>query len=130
VLKLTSLSVLAVTVMAAGALLVGGGAAARTAHPHRTTSTKTAAARGLAFAQDHCATCHGVTANSSSPNPEAPPWDDVANRAGTSVGTVAAFLSDAHNYPAAMDFKVQRTAIRDLATYMLTLRTPGYRPTR
>jgi len=89
-----------------------------------------AAQRGLAFARVHCAECHAITANGSSPNPEAPPWDDVANRPGLTAQTFAAFLADAHNYPAAMDFKVERRAIRDLAAYMLTLRRPGYQPTR
>jgi len=88
------------------------------------------AKRGVAFAQAHCTQCHAVTANGTSPNPEAPPWDDIANREGLTAQTFAAFLTDAHNYPAAMDFKVDPAAIRDVAAYMLTLRKPGYRPTR
>lgn len=89
-----------------------------------------AVARGAAFAETHCAQCHAIRANGSSPNPEAPPWDDIANRPGLTAATFAAFLADAHNYPAAMDFTVERGAIRDLAAYLLTLRRPGYRPTR
>lgn len=88
------------------------------------------AARGLAFAKDHCTACHAIAANGSSPNPESPPFDDIANRPGVTARTFATFLADAHNYPAAMDFKVNRAAIGDLAAYMLTLRKPGYRPTR
>ncbi|MEO6716364.1 MAG: cytochrome c [Novosphingobium sp.] len=86
------------------------------------------AQRGLLFVQQHCASCHGVTANTISPNPESPPFEDVANRPGLTVVTLRQFLSDSHNYPAAMNFTVDRARIRDIAAYMLTLRKPNYRP--
>ena len=86
------------------------------------------AKRGLAFATTHCAVCHGITANSSSPNPEAPPWEDVANRPGTTQATLRTFLRDSHNFPEAMQFKVERKDIGDLAAYLVTLHKPGYRP--
>lgn len=110
-------------------LAAGLAAAAIGAAPHRPAPAK-AVVRGQAFAQAHCAQCHAITANGSSPNPEAPPWDDIANRPGLTAGTFASFLADAHNYPAAMDFTVEHRAIADLAAYMLTLRRPGYKPTR
>jgi len=106
---------------------LGLAATALAAPAHRSAP---AVQRGHAFAEAHCAACHAITANGSSPNPEAPPWDDVANRPGLTAATFAAFLADAHNYPAAMDFKVERSVISDLAAYMLTLRKPGYKPTR
>ena len=84
--------------------------------------------RGLVFVQQHCASCHGVTANTVSPNPESPPFEDVANKPGLTVITLRQFLSDSHNYPAAMNFTVDRARIRDIAAYMLTLRKPHYRP--
>lgn len=86
------------------------------------------AQRGLAFAQTHCAACHGITANSSSPNPEAPAWEDVANRPGTTRTTLRRFLRDSHNYPEAMQFKVEPRHIRDLADYLVTLKRAKYRP--
>jgi len=104
--------------------------AATLATPGHNSPQARATARGQAFADAHCAQCHAIRANGSSPNPEAPPWDDIANRPGVTADTFATFLSDAHNYPAAMDFTVERGAIRDLAAYLLTLRKPGYRPTR
>jgi mono/diheme cytochrome c family protein len=88
----------------------------------------TPAKRGLAFAKTHCAACHGITANSSSPNPEAPPWDDIANRPGTTRETLRVFLRDSHNYPDAMQFTVKRSNIGDLAAYMITLQRKGYHP--
>ena len=86
------------------------------------------ARRGLAFAQRRCSACHGVTANTISPNPESPPFEDIANRPGVTRATLRAFLRDSHNYPAAMNFRVERARIRDLADYVLTMKQPGYRP--
>jgi len=86
--------------------------------------------RGLAFAAAHCTGCHAITANGSSPNPASPPFDDIANMPGLTAQTFAQFLTDSHNFPAAMDFTVDHRAARDLAAYMLTLRKPGYRPQR
>lgn len=87
------------------------------------------ARRGLAFAQQHCSACHGVTANSSSPNPESPTFEDIANRPGLTATTLRAFLRDSHNYPAAMNFSVDQDRINDLAQYVVTLKRRGYRPT-
>ena len=84
--------------------------------------------RGLAFAHEHCAACHAVEANGTSPNPESPPFADIANRPGVTRETLAQFLRDSHNYPEAMNFRVEAERIRDLADYMLTLRQPGYQP--
>lgn len=89
-----------------------------------------AATRGLAFAEQRCAACHAVRANGTSPNPEAPPWEDVANRPGTSQRTLRRFLTDSHNFPMAMQFEVERRHIRDLAAWMITLQRKDYRPTR
>ncbi len=86
------------------------------------------ARRGLAFADQHCAACHSVRANGSSANPEAPPWDDIANRPGTTQATLRTFLRDSHNYPAAMYFRVDARRIRDLGAYIVSLQKPGYRP--
>lgn len=84
--------------------------------------------RGLAFARPHCAACHAVVANGTSPMPEAPPFADIANRPGVTRETLAQFLRDSHNFPEAMNFRVEPRDIDDLADYMLTLREAGYRP--
>jgi mono/diheme cytochrome c family protein len=88
------------------------------------------ARRGLAFAEQRCAACHAIRANGSSPDPEAPKWDDIANRPGTTQRTLRIFLRDAHNFPAAMQFEVDRRRIGDLAAYMASLQRPGYSPSR
>ena len=92
------------------------------------TKLSRGAQRGLVFAEQRCAACHALRANGSSPNPEAPPWEDIANRAGTTRATMRTFLRDSHNYPAAMNFRVDARRIRDLADYIVTLQRPGYKP--
>lgn len=84
--------------------------------------------RGLAFAQQRCAACHGVTANLPSPNPESPPFEDIVNQPGLTAGSLRQYLRNSHNFPAAMDFTLARRDLNDLSTYMLTLRRANYRP--
>jgi mono/diheme cytochrome c family protein len=96
------------------------------ARPHPALSAP--ARRGLAFAQQRCSGCHGVVENSSSPNPESPPFEDIANRPNVTQATLRQFLRDSHNYPAAMSFEVDPARISDLAAYIVTLKKPGYRP--
>jgi mono/diheme cytochrome c family protein len=84
--------------------------------------------RGLAFAELRCSACHAVTMNRVSPNPESPPFQDIANRTGVTQSTLRQFLKDSHNYPAAMNFQVEDEQIHDLADYIMTMHKPGYRP--
>ena len=86
------------------------------------------AKRGLAFARTRCAGCHAVTANTISPNPESPPFEDIANFPDLTSATLRQFLRDSHNYPAAMNFRVEAARIRDLADYIVTMKKTGYRP--
>jgi len=80
------------------------------------------AGRGLAFARENCAGCHAVTAPGLSPSPEAPPFETVVAAPGLTARTLSTFLRDNHSFPGAMDFAIDRDAIDDLTTYMLTLR--------
>ncbi|MGE3692522.1 MAG: cytochrome c [Novosphingobium sp.] len=121
--KNSLLAALALLVAAGGAQLCAGSAAARSR-----TGLSASASRGLAFAQQRCSACHGVVANRSSPNPESPPFEDIANRPGVTQATLRQFLRDSHNYPLAMNFEVENARIRDLAAYIVTLKKPGYRP--
>ncbi len=118
----------ALLALGASLLALSGTASARKSgaakHPVLTASAQ----RGLAFAGQRCSGCHGVVENSSSPNPESPPFEDIANRSGVTRQTLQQFLRDSHNYPAAMNFEVEDTRIRDLAAYIVTLKKPGYRP--
>jgi mono/diheme cytochrome c family protein len=84
--------------------------------------------RGLAFAEQRCSACHAVTENSISPNPESPTFQEIANRDGVTPATLRQFLHDSHNYPSAMNFRVEAEQISDLADYIVTMRKADYRP--
>ena len=85
------------------------------------------AEHGRAFAQQRCASCHAVTAGLS-PNPEAPPFAAVVNTPGLSDATLSDWLRRSHNFPQMMNFTIAPEEIDSLAAYMLTLKSPGYRP--
>jgi mono/diheme cytochrome c family protein len=80
------------------------------------------------LAETRCAACHSVTANGSSPNPESPGFEDIANRSGLTSATLRQYLRDAHNYPDAMQFRIDRRQVRDLSAYIVTLKKHGYKP--
>jgi mono/diheme cytochrome c family protein len=86
------------------------------------------AERGRVVAEARCAACHAVTVNSSSPNPESPGFEDIANRKGLTSATLRQYLRNAHNYPDAMQFKLNRGQVRDLSAYIVTLKRSGYKP--
>lgn len=81
-----------------------------------------------AFAEAACAGCHAIRPLELSPDPEAPSFSDIANRAGLTRETLSAFLLDAHNYPEAMDFDLTPARAEALTAYILTLRDEAYRP--
>lgn len=87
-----------------------------------------AESRGLAFAEHRCAACHAVVKNRTSPNPEAPSFQDIANRTAVSRQTLRQFLRDSHNYPAVMNFRIEDGEIEDLSEYVVTLQRPDYGP--
>lgn len=76
------------------------------------------------FAQATCADCHSIEAVGLSPNPQAPTFAEIANRPGITRDTLVTYLTDAHNYPEAMDFELTPARSAALADYLLTLRDP------
>lgn len=84
--------------------------------------------RGLALAKARCAGCHSVVSNGTSPDPEAPSFEDIANRAGITRSTMREFLRDSHNYPAAMGFELRAAEVAELSDHVLRLQKPGHRP--
>lgn len=80
------------------------------------------------FVEAACGGCHAVEPPFLSPNPESPSFEAIANRAGLTEGTLAAWLMDAHNYPEQMDFTLTREQAEQIADYMVTLRRTDYRP--
>lgn len=75
-----------------------------------------------------CGDCHAVEQPFESPNPEAPTFASIANRAGLTRETLAPWLLDAHNYPLQMDFELSEGEAKQIADYMLTLQSEDYRP--
>ena len=93
------------------------------------SSALTPQSRGHALAHASCAACHAIELNStSSPNPQAPPFPAIVNQEGLTAETLSSWLTDAHNYPDEMDFKLDTRKVDDLVAYMLTLSDPDYRP--
>ena len=82
----------------------------------------------LAFIQAACGGCHAVEVGYLSPNPQAPRWEDLANREGLSEETLANWLYDAHNYPEIMDFDLDPVRAKKIADYILQMRSEDYRP--
>lgn len=79
-------------------------------------------ARGLAYVQDHCATCHGVRAEDAvSPIANAPRFQDVANTPGFTHIALNAWLHTSH--PNMPDIIVDTARIDDIYAYLRTLRT-------
>ncbi|MFW2854006.1 c-type cytochrome [Sphingomonas sp. TX0543] len=84
-------------------------------------------ASGKAFAQAHCSGCHAVLPDRFSPNPDAPPFENVVAKEGLTGETLTYWLRHSHNFPEIMNFEVADDQVDDLSAYMLTLRPP---PTR
>ncbi|MEM7779675.1 MAG: hypothetical protein AAF697_04685 [Pseudomonadota bacterium] len=82
-----------------------------------------------AFIEAACGGCHGLGPNVPSPNPAAPSFEHVANTRGLDQETLAAWLSDAHNYPEVMDFDLTPERVDEVAAYMITLKREDYEPT-
>ena len=79
-----------------------------------------------AFAEAVCGDCHALVPHDLSPNVEAPPFAEIANRPGLTEQTLRAFLSDAHNYPEAMDFDLEGNHVDEMTAYFLSLRDEDY----
>lgn len=110
------------------ASLLAASLVALTCAPALLAAPSPSAQRGLVFAEQRCAVCHAVRPDSTSPNPEAPSFDTIANRPGVSRATLRRFLRDSHNFPEVMNFRVDARRIRELADHIVTLQRPGYRP--
>lgn len=78
--------------------------------------------------QGVCGDCHAVEAPFLSPNPEAPPFDAIANRPGLTRATLKTWLIDAHNYPELMEFELSDEEAQKVADYMATLMRDDYEP--
>lgn len=86
---------------------------------------KAAHAQGLAFegkriAEKWCATCHLVTDEQSSALADAPSFKSIASKYEASLDALGVFLADPH--PVMPNFSLTRREIKDLLTYIDSLR--------
>ena len=85
-------------------------------------------ARGVAYARDHCASCHALGASPAeqSPSLDAPTFREVANTSGFTRMAFGAWLRSTHRQMP--DFIVETDHIDDIYVYLETLRTPRSAP--
>ena len=77
---------------------------------------------GFQLAQKICADCHGIGIGLLSPNPAAPSFFLVANRAATTELSLRAFLRTSHaNMP---NIILDAHQVDDLVTYIGSLKVP------
>jgi cytochrome c len=80
-------------------------------------------ATGLLVARESCGGCHQAGRTGESPNPDAPPFADIAGRPGLTAEALAAWLRDGHNYPVEMGFRLEPHQVDALVAYMVRLRS-------
>lgn len=81
------------------------------------------AKEGLAYAQAHCAECHGVetTSDDFSPDADAPDFSVVANTPGMTERALVVWLQTSH--PTMPDFIIPAEARDNLVAYIMSLKT-------
>lgn len=84
--------------------------------------------QGYAFANNHCSSCHAIETGGLSPNPLSPRFESIVNRKGLTRETLIPWLNNSHYFPDVMDFEIEPDQVEALATYMLTLQHPDFRP--
>ena len=116
------------TVAAFVAALALAGCQTTSATPASPVASTTQTRSPPAFVEAACGGCHSVEPPFLSPNPHAPSFESIANREGLTERTLARWLTDAHNYPEAMDFDLEPKHVKQIADYMITLRREDYEP--
>lgn len=100
---------------------VGTQAQAPAASPPPDMAASASPARGLAYAQDVCAACHAVEAGqTNSPNPQAPPFEVIANLPGMTPIALNAWLHSPH--PSMPNIIVAPADRDDVAAYLNSLK--------
>lgn len=97
-------------------------AAVLSAAPASLSAQETGDARqGLRFAREACAACHAVERRQpSSPNPQAPPFEAIANTRGMTGMALYAFLQTSH--PTMPNLILEADEIANVVAYILSLK--------
>ncbi|WP_144095012.1 cytochrome c [Croceicoccus sediminis] len=80
-------------------------------------------ARGLAFVDARCSSCHAVRPGAAPPNPQAPSFVAVANEMDFDQDTLREFLTDGHDLPFAMTILLEEDEADIAAAYIMSLRS-------
>ncbi|WP_305097704.1 cytochrome c [Croceibacterium aestuarii] len=84
---------------------------------------ESSASMGLLIARDRCSGCHQTGGGGESPNPRAPTFREIVDRPGVTPETLAAFLTNSHNYPIEMGFRLEPHQVDSLVAYMVRWRS-------
>jgi mono/diheme cytochrome c family protein len=82
-------------------------------------SQEPSAATGMLLAENSCASCHETFLERESPNPDAPAFREIVNRPGMTPDLLATWLTDGHNYPIEMGFRLEPNQVDSLVAYMI-----------
>lgn len=88
----------------------------------REPSYEANASMGMLIARNSCGSCHAVSLAGESPNERAPAFREVINRPALTDEKLAAWLTDAHNYPVEMGVHLEPHQVDSLVAYMERLR--------
>ncbi|MGD9981209.1 MAG: cytochrome C [Hyphomonadaceae bacterium] len=78
------------------------------------------ASAGLRYAETTCARCHAVAAGAmQSPNPDAPPFEEIADLPGMTHTSLSVWLNTSH--PTMPDLIVDASQVDNLSAYLESL---------
>jgi mono/diheme cytochrome c family protein len=73
---------------------------------------------GFVHAKEVCANCHAIVSNETSPMPEAPAFDEIANMAGMSAKALLVWMQTQH--PTMPNIPLERDDLLDVIAYILS----------
>lgn len=76
------------------------------------------AEEGFIFAKAVCANCHAIVSDETSPSPEAPTFDEIAEQSGMSAKSIVERIQAVH--PKMPNIPMERQELIDLAAYILS----------
>jgi mono/diheme cytochrome c family protein len=76
---------------------------------------------GFAYAKKVCANCHAIVSNETSPVPEAPAFDDIANK--MSARAILVWMQSRH--PTMPNITLGREDLMDVIAYILSHKDKG-----
>lgn len=70
-----------------------------------------------------CSDCHAIEIGGISANPQAPTFEEIANREGLSQATLGNFLHDSYNFPNQMNVELSDKDSDAISAYIVSLRS-------